>query len=305
MSYYIIDTKTNKINPNAILSETALFEIKQDFIDANALWLKSNKTAYQYRPATKDELLKYQTDFLDYVDKNKITSTIVVNHKNNVNDVQRVDVKYYIVGQITEQIGIMEYMYPKATGTVLSNFIANEQANKIIQTQNDKNDIFNKGCATIYGVQDIVLSTTNMVVNGTTIATPSVARLLQICTDKSATNKKTVELFTINARVYFVVFVEDIQETYMPIIAQNKDNVHSQTFRLIAKLTEMKLDAKIIGQQILDFIATVTPAMLDPDNVKDGTLTIIIDDKKIKVYQSSNDVEITNNPTLIKNLINL
>ena len=56
MAYYIISTQTNKINPNLITGEVALFDTEQDFINAKQQWINDNtiinKDNYKYRVAT-------------------------------------------------------------------------------------------------------------------------------------------------------------------------------------------------------------------------------------------------------------
>ncbi len=39
MAYYIIETQTNKINPNLITSEVALFDTEQDFLIPKQKWI--------------------------------------------------------------------------------------------------------------------------------------------------------------------------------------------------------------------------------------------------------------------------
>jgi len=42
MAYYIIDTQTNKINPNLITGEVALFDTEQDFLIPKQKWINDN-----------------------------------------------------------------------------------------------------------------------------------------------------------------------------------------------------------------------------------------------------------------------
>lgn len=130
MAYYIIDIQTNKINPNLITGKVALYKTEQDYKKANNP---------NHRPSTDEEILQYSKDLLAYKIANATQNTIVRTHKiyNNIDNTKRVDIEDHLKGQINEDIYNIEYFHIATTGTLLSEFIANEFTGK--QKENMEN----------------------------------------------------------------------------------------------------------------------------------------------------------------------
>lgn len=148
MAYYVINKNTNEINPNAITGEVALFETEQDFINAKQQWIidntiinefetiAPNESDYEYIVATDIQKETYKQELLAYRLANDNRTSIVVNHKYNVNieHTHRKDnIAVYLEGQINEELGIQPYMYVETTGDLLNEFLANEQVLADIQ----------------------------------------------------------------------------------------------------------------------------------------------------------------------------
>ena len=132
MAYYIISTQTNKINPNLITGEVALFDTEQDFINAKQQWINDNtiinKDNYQYRVATEIEKNQHFDDYLKYKIDNATETTIVVTHKDfqNIDNTSRQPMIDYIIAQHNKDFFDFPYMYIKSTGDLLNGFLAKE-----------------------------------------------------------------------------------------------------------------------------------------------------------------------------------
>ena len=139
MAYYVINKNTNEINPNAITGEVALFETEQDFINAKQQWIidntiinefetiAPNESDYEYIVATDIQKETYKQELLAYRLANDNRTSIVVNHKYNVNieHTHRKDnIAVYLEGQINEELGIQPYMYVETTGDLLNEFLS-------------------------------------------------------------------------------------------------------------------------------------------------------------------------------------
>jgi hypothetical protein len=142
MAYYVMNKNTNTINPNAITNEVALFETEQDFINAKQKWINDNTVIndYKYIVATNIQKEAYKQELLAYRLANDNRTSIVINHKYNVNiEHTRMDsIAVYLEGQINEELGIMEFMYVETAGDLLNEFLANEL---ILQQQKEADEL--------------------------------------------------------------------------------------------------------------------------------------------------------------------
>ena len=376
---------TNKINPNAILGEVALFETEQHFLNAKQQWITDNTIInelsafdndgafieivpensileqnlltldftystdavagqvvddapegykinedgteyieiatpqntkyiqtilpdinnYQYRFATEDDKKEYAVDYLEFKKKNEKRTDIVLTFKSipTIENTERKDIDAYLLGQIQEELEIMPYMYFETTGDLLNEFIAKEQA--IIDNNNKTQiqDLYKKTVAKVIATQNAVLSNLTGIINGITLNKLSVDRLIELCTLIDKSDEKTNELFSLNCAVYFNVDKKDIGGKYLTIVSTIKKNVHNNSANIIAKALILASNQVLTGLQTL--FDSITPELLDGDNVKDGKISIEINDNNIKVFNGATNEEITQDTAEIQRLINL
>lgn len=248
---------------------------------------------------------QYTKDYLAFKKKKEKRTDIVLNFKKNpsIENTIRVNIDNYLLGQIQEEVAGIEYMYVETTGDLLNEFIANEQA----VADSDKNiqikDLYNKTVAKATATQNAVLSDLTGIINGITLNKLSVDRLIELCTLIDKSDEETNQLFSLNCAVYFNVDKKDIGGKYLTIVSTIKKNVHNNSANIIAKALILASNKDLTGLQTL--LDSITPELLDGDNVKDGKISIVIDDKKIKVFNGATNEEITKDTAEIQRLINL
>jgi hypothetical protein len=302
MAYYVINKNTNEINPNAITNEVALFETEQDFINAKQKWINDNTVIndYKYIVATNIQKEAYKQELLAYRLANDNRTSIVINHKYNVNieHTHRMNIAVYLEGQINEELGIMEFMYVETTGDLLNEFLANElilqqqkEADELQQRRNEAKTYFADKLKT----DNTVYLICNTDAEGNIIKSKykklegvDLINTINLSTIHEASQHEPVIVpyYTQNIEIYITRSAVLKVKKDTSIIYTDKDLLLKQINAYIDKSqTEVELD------EFIEFYNN--PINQDVDELKDGKDTIYISKNDIiAIYVLSKSIDV-------------